>query len=824
MKQKIIAAVLAAAMLAPFSVRAEEWIELSAWSYNEVSGFVSEGLLPDSMKGISNYKREINRGEFCTLLYSVLKKSGILTSESYDKMFNDCDDYPYANRLARVTRVESSFDKDDNNSKLYPEDPASRLWAAEIIGNVLISLGIYDYDPKIPSETIQKMQSELKDYDEIKDFTGVGIMIDSGIMSDMDDGCFHGNDSMTIEQAVSVIYRMYKKIPRVITSDNEDGEVRRGIGAGLTEEIAETYYNIKSGDDTVMSLEKDVYSKVLAADYNGSKLIFAVNFNDKTDVFDASSSELLYTIPYIVNEVNGEKGYAYTLSGRFMPCYTGIYGMDNTELLTPEYSRAEADAIAANGMEIPIEKYRVPDGFIYYADWNNGGHMYRVDSNGENNQLIVSGLDCTNLQYLDGKIYFNDNKAWGLHSVNPDGTGLTDITKGRAFLYCTDRTAMYPYIYDEYHVGGKDIFGFYELSGFFRSDDESYLRNVYTAAFSDGSLLYYTYEEDAMKRQPINGQYTDYRSGYKVFRYTPDGQSIPLADFYINNIFSSQNGDGKLYFQNEEELYTTGESPIYVNDNGELKCISGDYKAASFGFGYNHETNKVDTSKIAFITQDEVLKGTYHLIDLATGEITQEPLTEKDPRSRESEERYYYKNLCNDELSVWIDYNDHIIYNDSNVYIEYNGKVTNLGAVRPLKLCGDILYYSDSDHYFHSSLYRGFSNSSVKSLNYKTGEIKNVGDGFSELVYNNSDMILYQTSLGGVKRSENGEPAVTVFPNKSIFRYGEVDKIAHMPKFLGEKDCLYKIDKDGNISKLTDTDSKNALYIPNDGGNPMGVY
>ena len=810
MKQKIIAAVLAAAMLAPFSAQAEEWIELSAWSYNEVSGFVSEGLLPDSMKGISNYKREINRGEFCTLLYSVLKKSGIVTSEPHNKMFYDCDDYPYANRLACVIHIDSGSD-------LYPENPASRLWAAEIIGNAMMSLNLYDYDPEIPAETIQKMQAELKDYDEIKDYTGVGIVIDSGIMSDMDDGCFHGSDNMTIEQAVSVIYRMYKQIPRVVQSDNEDGETSRDIGAGLTEEITEAYYNIKSGDDTVMSLETDVYSKVLAADYNGSKLIFAVNFNDKTDVFNSGTNELMYTISYIVNEVNEENGFVYTLSSRFMPCYTGIFGMDNTELLKPEYSRAEADAIAANGMEIPTEKYRVPDGFIYYADWNNGGHMYRVDSNGENNQLIVDGLDCTNLQYIDGKIYFNDNKAWGLHSVNPDGTGLTDVTKGWGFLHYTNRVAMYPYIYDEYQVWGKDIYGFYESSGFFRSDDESYLRNSYTSAFGDGSLLYYTYEADAMKRQTLDG-ITDHRNGYKVFRYTPDGQSIPLADFYINDIFSSQDGDGKLYFQNEEELYTTGESPIYVNDNGELKCISGDYKAAFFGFGYDHEINKVDTSKIAFTTQNEVLKGTYHLIDLTTGEITQETLTEKDPYSNEIEERYYYKKLSNDEVSVWSD------YNDDKIYIEYNGKVTNLGAVRPLKLCGDILFYCDDVSNLNYPSHRSVSQNSIKSLNYKTGEIKSIGDDFSDIMNTNSDIMLYQTSIGEVKRLESGGAAVTVFPNKGIFRYGELDKIVHMPKFLGEKDCLYKIDKNGNITKLTDIDSQNAMYIPNDGSNPTSVW
>ncbi|MCH5212211.1 MAG: hypothetical protein J1G06_04285 [Oscillospiraceae bacterium] len=820
MKQKIIAALLAAAALAPAAAQAEEWIELSAWSYNEVSGFVSEGLLPDSMKGISNYKRAINRGEFCTLLYSVLKKSGIVTSESDEKVFADCENYPDVDHLARIIKSAVQYGSGSfrGSSMLYPEEDASRIWAAGVAGDMLITLGIYVDHVKIPEAMAQRMQKDFKDYDEIKDSMGVGIATGSGIMSDMDDGCFHGNDSMTIEQAVSVIYRMYKLIPRVVVFDNEYGETSRKIGAGLIEEITEDYYNIKSGADTVISLETDIYSKVLAADYNGSKLIFAVNFNNRTDVFDADSHELLYTIPYIVNEVNGEKGYAYTLSGRFMPCYTGIYGMDNIEFLKPEYSRAEIDAIAENGMETPTEEYREPDGFIYYADRNDGGHMYRVDSNGENNQLIVDSIDCTNIRYFNGRIYFNDNNNGSLHSVNTDGTGLIGITDCFACPDHSYRWAMYPYLYPEIKAGSKDIYGFYDLSNFDWGIDDWYLRNAYSLMFSDGSILYYTVDENALKRTGKQGAYSE--DGRTIFRCTPDGRSIKLADFYIRDILSALNGDGRLYFQNEEELYTTGESPIYVNDNGELKCISGEYKAAGFGFGYNYETEEIDTSKIAFITQEEVLKGTYHLIDLATGEITEVELPGERPRS--SEDRYYYDYLCNDEFRLWRNYGEEYKY-DNDIYLEYNGQVKSIGNVNLLKLSGDVLYYYDESGYVYSLKYRSTAMGSLKSLNYKTGEIKLIAADLYADIYNNSDMLLFETMLGEVKRTKNGEAAVTVFPNKNVFRYGEVDRITLMPDFLGEKDCLYKIDMDGNITKLTDTDSQNALYVPNDGGYPIVI-
>ena len=50
---------------------AAEWINLSSWAYSDVSGFVSAGLLPESLSDISEYMRPIKRGEFCELIYKL---------------------------------------------------------------------------------------------------------------------------------------------------------------------------------------------------------------------------------------------------------------------------------------------------------------------------------------------------------------------------------------------------------------------------------------------------------------------------------------------------------------------------------------------------------------------------------------------------------------------------------------------------------------------------------------------------------------------------------------------------------------------------------
>ncbi len=827
---------LAAAMLAPYTAQAVEWIEISAWSYNDVSGFVSDGLMPEVFKGVSDYMRTINRGEFCELVYSVIKKTNMIMRDNTSQKYTDCGGYPAVNKLGNMVRGQllRSDGAEEEGELFYPEQPVTREYAGLLVQHMLAEIGIYDYYDELSDVDGEKLKGQIRDFDAVRgtgeDSTdAILLLIRDGIMTDMGDGYFHPEYEMSVEQAVTLVYRMYKAIPRIITSDNEDGAKSREIGAGLTEEITKDFYNIKSGGGSVMSLETDVYSKILAGGYGGRTLIFAVNFNDKTDVFDADTNEFLYTIPYIVNELDEKNGYAFTISNRFFPSYTGLYSMDNRELIKPEYSRREVGEIIDNGMKPPEDKYRAADGWVYYADWNEEGHMYKVDTNGGNMQRIVDDLDCTNLTYIDGTIYFNDNKDWRLHRVKEDGTAQRDISEGRGFLMDMSRYGLDPFEYGDTSAWGIDFLGFYEIYNHIYAD---YDYNIYKGVYADNSIMYYESEEDALCREAVfedGSDYTEKRNGIKLFRMTENGDRIQLADFCISdNPLSALNGDGRLYFLNEEERFTTGESPIYVSDNNELKCVSGSYKAAVFGFLYDPDTETLSYDKLAFISQDEILKGTYHIIDLATGSVTQEKLIpdndEDEYHFRDGNGRHYYEQYCNNDVSVWNQSNDD---GTEGICVEYNGNTVSLGSdIVPVALDGDYLYYAKgaSRVIYGASYYSRIDNNcTLVKYNYKTGGTAELGNNFNSVWQVTGSNITYQSSVGELKTTDGIDPALTVYPCKGLHRYGETAEIFHAPRTLGQKRSLYKVDTEGNLIKLTEHDSENAIYVKNS-GDVRGVY
>ena len=56
----------------------------------------------------------------------------------------------------------------------------------------------------------------------------------------------------------------------------------------------------------------------------------------------------------------------------------------------------------------------------------------------------------------------------------------------------------------------------------------------------------------------------------------------------------------------------------------------------------------------------------------------------------------------------------------------------------------------------------------------------------------------------------------TAYPNKGLYRYGEVEFIGHAQRRIWQPRYLYKFDKDGRVTQLTDTHTEYWIYIPND--------
>ena len=161
--------VMPAAM--PQGADAAEWINLSSWSYAEVSGFVSEGLLPESLGGISDYTRPIKRWEFCELIYSVLDKTGMFKDDRYKLSFADCDDHQNVNKLYSayiVNGVES-----ENGTFFYPENDITREDAAVVIENMLTRMGaslLYDISDNIYDE----LEKRIYDAEKVSEYAQRG--------------------------------------------------------------------------------------------------------------------------------------------------------------------------------------------------------------------------------------------------------------------------------------------------------------------------------------------------------------------------------------------------------------------------------------------------------------------------------------------------------------------------------------------------------------------------------------------------------------------------------------------------------------------------
>ena len=309
---------------APLFAGAAEWINLSSWSYEEVSGFVSEGLLPACLGDSFDFTRPITRGEFAELLYSVLVNTGRISEESIYGQFADCADYPSVNKLD--VNVFNGLACDGQN--FLPTQVLTREEAALIFYNTLCSLYLLRY---FEPQDGARASDTLNDSGDISSYAldAVDVMISGGFMSDTGDGDFEPRGEMTVEQAVAVMYRIYKWIPRLIYSDKEmlgeNGERARTYDNGLEESFRDGKYVITDNGTELLSFDPDVYSKISCCDHSGRRLAFAVNFNDKTDVYDLDSGTVLFSIPYIVYRLEPEDGFVYVYSSRFMPAYSGLY-------------------------------------------------------------------------------------------------------------------------------------------------------------------------------------------------------------------------------------------------------------------------------------------------------------------------------------------------------------------------------------------------------------------------------------------------------------------------------------------------------------------
>ncbi len=785
----------------PMGAGAAEWINLSSWAYEEVSGFVSDGLLPDSLSGVSDYTRPIKRWELGELIYSVLYHCGQFSEDVYQgREFSDCEAYPNITKLYRYGIAEG-----DGSGNFRPEENITREDAAVLIGRAMDHCGAYYSTADIDGENDENAGlSGISDSKQISGYARSDVLslMKFGIMNGTGGG-FEPKSGLSVEQAVIAVYRVYKWLPRLILPDNEgiSGENEQTLQEypnGAVEAFYGNSYLLKKDGKQLMTFETDVYSKILSCDYGGETLAFAVNFNDKTDVFRAETGEFMYTIPYIVYKLRPEEGHIYVYSSRFMPAYSGIYGFDGSEIIKPEYSETELEAIAANGYDIPQEQYRAADGWVYYSNWNDNGHLYKVDSNGENGKLLVDGLDCKNTYYFNGMLYFNAKEDGCLYCIDEDGNALQKISETPAQQIWVQK------------VGFDDLAEEKEVNLIEYSASRTLLYGTERFTGKNGRILY---GEDASFEMEYVDESTGERtsvplSAYILYEFSfGSGERKKVADFPVNRVIWSSSGDDRVLFTNYEEAKKTGASPIYMYDGSELKCITGSLKAVTYGFmqeeGSGYGGDRLIGSKVGFVTPEDMDGDTYHIADLDTGEITVEKLREPaDDEYSGGEDKMGYDELSGDGYEIY--------RSGMNLYVENGSETKSLGEGAALFRDGDILYYANYADLLGIDLY-GYA---LMAYNMRTGGQSIVSDRYVYCLGIRSDVMSFQEKTGHIKKIDGGE-TLTVYPNKGLKRYGEVDRIEHRMRQIWQPRYVYKIDKDGNCTQLTDCQSEFWLYVPN---------
>ncbi|MGN0106850.1 MAG: DUF5050 domain-containing protein, partial [Hominilimicola sp.] len=559
--KRIISLLLTAAVLVSanaVTAQAATWVTVSSWAYNDVSNFKKEGLLPESFEDISDYTQNITRLQFAELLYSVLTQAKLVTSHNSDN-FADTDSEAvnvlYWYNIMEGEPIEGVADKivdeddiviryfsgDDKYYNFYPDRLLTREEMASVLYRATKSFCSYI----MMNASDGGKNIELTDINEISDWAkeSVGKMLSVGMLSGMDDVSFAPKSNLTIEQAIVAVYSLYSKFPTAPAADganiNSDNEVTvQTYSNGITETKKGNVLYLKNDSGVLMEFETDIYSNIYCETVDGVIYAVAQNCYGKTDVYNAETKEMLFKIHYPVASL--DRGYINVKSSNIGPMTFGLYDYNGKEILEPKYSMEEIEILKANNFKAPEEEYRAASGWIYYSDLNDGGHMYKMDSNGENKQKL-SDNHCYDIEYINGWLYYYvRNQGGRLYVMNADGTHEQCLTDYPAYLL-KDR-------YYEFEINDDDPLGF----------------STYKNHFGEHSFIYddtwvYYYENDSNVE------------GVTLWRTSVSEKGIKkekISEIACAGLGGVQFKDGKLYFS---EIKERTDTDYYTN----LYCYDG---------------------------------------------------------------------------------------------------------------------------------------------------------------------------------------------------------------------------------------------------------
>lgn len=780
--KKIISAILITAVLTGTTASAieisEDWINISAWAYTDVSNFTNEGLMPESFKGINDYRIPITREQFAELvypIYSSINDDYIPEYQETFSFFSDTDNYA-VNRLGwnsivlgidnpsvhvidetSIIYIDNSSNTETTNNRFMPDSTITREDAAVIAyraGNFSSNDIAVDDSGKLSyalSKTLFTDDADISDYASF----AVYHLNSIGIISGMEDGSFNPKGNITIEQAISMLYRLYQHLPAVPKADGADITAKeetllKTYDNGFTETKLGNMLYIKDNDTALMKFETDMYFKLDCVSYNGKNYVLARNFNKKTEVFDMESHDLLFTIPFPVSK--SENGYIYTISTDNGKYQCGLYDFDGNEILPTEYSEYEINKLIENNFASIEAPYRAPDGWLYYSDWNDSGHMYKIDSNGENKQLL-SNEDCYHIHYIDGWLYFHirSDSTASLYAMKPDGTEMQKISGNAAFLLNnhTDNISCYT------------------------TDENGY---VYYCEQNRESLGYSSYYSS---NEILLDEYTS------LWRCKPGDNGFTKEKLSDICIIDYQMYNNRVYFMDDKQNDEEGAAYLY--------CFDGEKIVQLTDIAINSYAIEKDWIRISVWETNELYD-----IDLDGSNIR-----ESEYRTRDWSNGYdtetnilFLEDVSNDKYKIYNDFNNNVTY-----FTDADGnQITFLYENRRY------MYRFENTLYYTQSLTENggvglYSYDMDNNIRTKITDNCKYFVIVPNVMLSKDDVLIYADYYGNLYKIEPGSTtSVQIYPNSGSNKYDEVMLINSEISDIG----IMKLGTSGVFTTLTD--------------------
>lgn len=169
----------------------------SNWAVPELTKAAAQYLIPEDL--MNNYKQNITRGEFCTLITRLYEQKNLEIPDSV--LYDHYPFYDVLNNTDILAAYSLGIVEGDGKGFFNPSAPITRQEAAKMLTFTAKALGM----------DINAVTATYIDNKSISDWAipGVNYVTASGIMKGMGDGTFAPNNPYTREQAFITILRLW---------------------------------------------------------------------------------------------------------------------------------------------------------------------------------------------------------------------------------------------------------------------------------------------------------------------------------------------------------------------------------------------------------------------------------------------------------------------------------------------------------------------------------------------------------------------------------------------------------------------------------------